>query len=115
MKERITRGLLALVAVLLTAHLLCWSSPRARAWTGLDGVAPVLRAHEIQLVSRDGGNLRLRSAEDEVRVKLGAARDGSALLLLDQDTEPGLRLATDNGQTRITLASRGRTPQVLQP
>jgi hypothetical protein len=70
-----------------------------------DGDAPVLRAGAIELVDADGqvraqlqvepdGEVvfRLRDEAGTIRVKLGAGRYGSGLLLLDETTEPGIQL-----------------------
>jgi hypothetical protein len=69
------------------------------------GDAPVLRAGAIELVDAGGqvraqlqvepdGEVvfRLRDEAGTTRVKLGAGRHGSGLLLLDETTEPGIQL-----------------------
>jgi hypothetical protein len=86
----------------------------------------VSRAHEIRPVGEDGKvvaqrnrwtdrsrNLRLRSADGEVRVKFGAGLDGSGLLLFDQDTEPRDWLASDKGDAQFTLAEWGKSERVI--
>src|SRR4030042_5348228 len=70
-----------------------------------DGNAPVLRAGAIELIDTGGqvraqlqvepdGEVvfRLRDEAGTIRVKLGAGRHGSGLLLLDETTEPGIQL-----------------------
>jgi hypothetical protein len=64
----------------------------------------VLRAQAIELVDKKGqvvaqlhtgedggGNLRLRSGDGVVRVKLGGTADGSGFLLFDKEAEPPYR------------------------
>ena len=126
MKERTTQGLLAAIVVLLAAHLVRGtpSVPLARA----QEVVPVLRAQAIELVNAQGlvvgqlytgddgaGNIRLRSAEGTVRVKLGASADGSGLLLLDRNVEPAVVLGSSDQGTSLTLAQEGRKSRVIRP
>jgi hypothetical protein len=129
MKERTTQWLLAVVAVLLAAHLLrpALLVPRADAREA-EHVVSVLCAQEIQLVDKQGktvaqlhvgkdggGNLRLRSGDGMVRVKLGATDDGSGLLLFDREAEPAVRLASDKSGTSATLAEKGKDKKVIKP
>jgi hypothetical protein len=129
MQERTTQVLLTVVAVLLLAHLLrpTPASPPAQA----KGVAPpptVLRAQAIELVDTQGrviaqlhrgadggGNLRLRSEDGTVRVKLGATADGSDLLLFDKEVEPAVWLATNMSGTSVTLAEQGKEKRIIKP
>src|SRR5688572_30304977 len=95
MNARFTQTLLALVALLLAANL--FGTVRT-AWAARasEPVPDVLRARSIELVAADGkvvaqlhtgedgsGQLRLRSAGGEVRVKLGPSSGGSSLILMD--------------------------------
>jgi hypothetical protein len=126
MADRTTQGLLAAVGTLLAAQLVrsTPSVPLARA----QDVAPVLRAQAIELVNAQGlvvaqlytgddggGNLRLRSGEGVVRVKLGATADGSGLLLLDREVEPAVMVGSNAGETSMTLAQQGRRKRVIKP
>jgi hypothetical protein len=128
-KERTTQCLLALVAVLLAAHLFrsALLVPTADAKEP-EQVAAVLRAQEIQLIDKrgktvaqlhvgedGGGNLRLRSGDGMVRVKLGATDDGSGLLLFDREAEPAVRLAADKSGTSAMLAEKGKDNKVIRP
>lgn len=78
----------------------------------------VLRGEAIELLDRDGqvraaltvepngeAVFRLRDAKGTIRVKLGASEDGSALLLLDGSTEPGVHVLSR--QTRTTFTMKG--------
>lgn len=129
MKERTTQVLLAAVIVLLAAHLFrsAPESPTARAGE-LEEVAAVLRAHEIELVDNQGktvaqlhvgedggGNLRLRSGDGIVRVKLGGTAEGSGLVLMDKEAEPAVWLVANESGTSITLAEKGKEKRVLEP
>jgi hypothetical protein len=129
MKERTTQFLLAAVALLLVAHLFRTAPllPTAAAKEA-EPVATVLRAGEIQLIDQQGkmvaqlhvgadggGNLRLRSGDGMVRVKLGATDDGSGLLLFDREAEPAVRLASDKSGTSATLVEKGKDKKVIKP
>jgi hypothetical protein len=129
MNTRLTQVLLALVVVLLAAHLL-WSIVIVPG-AGIQGNIPVediVRARLIELVNAEGevvgqiytgedgsGQIRLRSGEGMIRVKLGAGLDGSGLVLMDGDSEPAVWLAVDEQGTRLTLAQKGKTARVLTP
>jgi len=88
----------------------------------------VIRAQEIELVDQrgqvraqlhigedGGGNLRLRSGDGTVRVKLAGTADGSGLLLLDKEAEPALWLASGKSGTSVTLAEKGKEKRVIKP
>lgn len=76
----------------------------------------VLRGEAIELVDRDGqvraamtvesngeAVFRLRDAKGTIRVKLGASEEGSALLLLDGSTEPGVHILSRRTGTTFTV------------
>lgn len=129
MKERPTQILLALVAVLLAAHLvrpmLIDSSAQA---SQTEKIPAVLRAQSIELVDKQGqaraqlflgddggGNLRLRDGSGTVRVKLGATPTGAGLILFDQDVEPAIWASTDKSSTSLKLAEKGKEQRVIRP
>jgi hypothetical protein len=128
MKERTTQVLLAATAGLLVAHMFR-AAPVIEAVQAAPQAAPeVLRAQRFELVDKrgrvvaqlhlgedGGGNIRLRSADGMVRVKLGATTDGSALLLFDKEAEPALWLASNKAGTSATLAEKGKEKKVLKP
>lgn len=126
MSSRISQSLLAVIALLLVAHLFARSDRLAGAEAA--PVHDVVRARSIEVLAPDGqivaqihaaddgaGQIRLRSGNGEVRVKLGATSDGSALVLLDGDTQPAVWLAADRAGSRITLAQKGKEKHVLAP
>jgi hypothetical protein len=129
MNGRFTQGLLALVALLLAANLVTpFDALRTASAQQSAPVSDVLRARSIELVGPDGrvvaqlhtgedgsGQLRLRSAQGEVRVKFGPSTGGSSLILMDENTEPAVWLASDRNGTSITLAEEGKTKQVITP
>ena len=129
MRERPTQILLAATALLLLAHLLrpVLFSSSAQAQQ-VDKAPAVLRAQAIELVDKNGqavgqlfvgedggGNLRLRSSDGVVRVKLGGTSDGSGLLLFDQETEPAVWMVADRSGTRVTLSEKGKEKRVIRP
>ena len=94
---------------------------------GAKRVASVLRARTIELVDarrqvraqikveRSGEVVfRLRDQTGAIRVKLGAGREGSGLLLLNERTEPGLQALAGAKQTSLTL-QRAEQRNVLVP
>ena len=90
-------------------------------------VAPVLRARAIELV--DGRGLvraqlnvestgevvfRLRDADGTIRVKIGASKEGSGLVLLDEATESGVHLLAKRAGTSLTL-TKGKQQHIIKP
>jgi hypothetical protein len=131
MKERATQFLLATVALLLLAHLVRPSlniSTAQAQQQQVEKTPAVVRAQAIELVDKKGqvvgqlhvgedggGNLRLRSGDGTVRVKLAGTADGSGLLLCDKEAEPAVWLATNKSGTSVTLAERGKQKRVIKP
>ena len=87
----------------------------------------VLRARTIELVDARGqvraqmkvernGEVvfRLRDQDGAVRVKLGASRTGSGLLLLNEATEPGVQALAGADKTSLSL-QRGDQRNELVP
>jgi hypothetical protein len=83
----------------------------------------VVRAQAIELVDGQGRQraqikvepsgevvFRLRDQEGQIRVKLGASRDGSGLLLLDDATEPGIQALAGADDTRIAVRGEELAP-----
>ncbi|QDV37727.1 hypothetical protein [Tautonia plasticadhaerens] len=129
MREKTTQVLLVIVAALLVVHLFRTAPllPMARA-QGVAKAPAVLRAEAFELVDKTGkvvaqlhlgedggGNIRLRSGDGTVRVKLGATADGSGLLLFDKEAEPAVWLAANESGTSATLAEKGKEKRVLKP
>jgi len=59
----------------------------------------------------EGGELvfRMRDAQGTIRIKMGAGENGSGLVLLDGDTNPGVHvLAKKSGSTITLLGPDGR-------
>ena len=127
MKNHITQILLVIVGVLLAAQYLSAGESNQSAIETL-AKFDVLQAKEIQLVDDagrvvaqlhvgddGGGNLRLRSGDGIVRVKLGASDEGSALLLFDKETQPAATIRTGKSGTSLTLAEKGKAERTIQP
>ena len=70
---------------------------------------------QLHIGEDGGGNLRLRSGDGTVRVKLAGTADGSGLLLLDKEAEPALWLAANKSGTSVTLAEKGKEKRVIKP
>jgi hypothetical protein len=88
----------------------------------------VLRARMIELVDVNGKTrsslkvepsgevvFRLLDRTGTIRVKMGASEDGSGLLLLDGETEPGIQMLVKPANTSVTLAEKGHEKRILKP
>jgi hypothetical protein len=118
----------SLAAALATICLLTLVAiPLLSRPAGAKRVPSVLRARAIELVDgrrqvraeirvERGGEvvLRLRDEEGAIRVKLGAGREGSGLLLLNEATEPGVHALAGAERTSVTV-QRGAQSNVLGP
>jgi hypothetical protein len=118
---KIERLLLAALAVCLVIVLLVdrpseakrpTSVLRARAIELTDGRGQV-RA-EIKVESNREVVFRLRDQRGQIRVKIGASRAGSGLLLLNDATEPGVQALAGADNTSVTV-QRGEARQSLAP
>jgi hypothetical protein len=127
MKNRIPQILLVIVGVLLAAQYLSAGEANQKA-DEATARFDVLQARSIQLVDDAGrvvaelhtgddgaGNLRLRSGDGIVRVKLGGSDEGSALILFDKETKPAATIRTGRAGTSLTLAERGKPEKTIQP
>lgn len=108
-----------------TAALVAGNAMLALAlmWTNAQSQTPppvqeVIRAKLIELVNDNGdvvgqfylgeggsGQIRLRNAAGEVRVKLGVSNDGNGagLIMMDDKTEPAVILRAAAGGASLTL------------
>lgn len=127
MKERTTQLLLAMVVILLLAHFFRGASAVSTVHTD-EVERSVVRAQAFELVDKQGkvvaqmhvgedggGNIRLRSGDGMVRVKLGASTDGSGLILFDTEASPAVHLATNKSGTSAMLAEKGKENRIIQP
>ena len=125
MKIQFLGGALLGACLLLAAVLLHDRPDSAQAKS--ERVPAVLRARTIELIDargrvraqlklEAGGEVvfRLRDANGVIRTKLGAGASGSGLVLLDDQTEPGIHLLSNANQTSVTL-KRGDKRLVLRP
>jgi|SRR5690606_30545760 len=128
MESKATPLLLAVIAALLAAHLLRFGSMHpAGEGHPVTPVQEVVRAKLIDLVAEDGqvvaqlyadkeggGELRLRSADGSLRVKLGATADGSGLVLMNDESDSALWAIASRSGTSVTLVD-GKEKRVLTP
>ncbi len=94
-----------------------------------NSVAPVLRGRAMEVVDEHGrvraqltvepsnneAVFRLRDAKGTIRVKLGGSEDGSALLLLNEATEPGVHVLSKSTGVSLTLKNRNGTQRTITP
>jgi hypothetical protein len=119
------RMAVALTAVDLVGVLAGLTQPRL---TGAQGPAGVLRGRSLELVDERGQMrarfnvetngqvvLRLLDQQGAIRVKLGAAKDGSGLLLANDATEPGIHLLAGAKGSRIRVANKDGRDRVITP
>jgi hypothetical protein len=123
--QRLTLALTAINLLLLLAAMTPARTPAND---------PILRGRMLELVDDKGqvrssikvetdGEVVLRMFDKNgtIRVKLGADKDGSGLLLADETTEPGVhlvarRVGTDERRTtRITLIGADGKQRVIEP
>jgi hypothetical protein len=97
--------------------------------------APILRGRALELVDPAGQTrvevkiepdgeavFRMRDGAGDIRVKIGADGGGSALLLLDEQTEPGVHIVSRRAPaaglantTGITLTGAGGSRRTITP
>lgn len=129
MRDRATQALWFVASALVMTLLLRTSSMATSAQAAQLRAEPtVVRAQTIELVDeqghiraslkvKPGGEVvfRMMDAKGTIRVKLGAAEDGSGLVLLDDRTEPGVHALAKRMGTSLTLAEKGKDARVLKP
>ena len=84
-------------------------------------VAPVIRAQQIELVDKNGKTRASLKIEDDettvfrlldktgtIRVKLGASKDGSGLVLLNDSTEVGIQALAQQKGAVLKLEHNGK-------
>lgn len=107
-------NILLLIAVLIQGRMIASDVP------------DVLRVRAFELVDEDGqvraqfsveesGEVvfRLRDEHGVIRVKLGASQEGSGLVLINDQTEPGVQILARPGETVLTLSEQGGEKQVI--
>ncbi|HEX2992065.1 MAG TPA: hypothetical protein VHO49_15375 [Anaerolineales bacterium] len=107
-------NVLLLIAVLIQGRMIASDVP------------DVLRVRAFELVDEDGqvraqfsveesGEVvfRLRDEHGVIRVKLGASQEGSGLVLINDQTEPGVQILARPGETVLTLSEQGGEKQVI--
>jgi hypothetical protein len=112
-----------LVVVCLVAVLGALSLDRP---AGAKRVPSLLRARAIELVDGRGQTrvqiqverngevvFRLRDEDGAIRVKLGASRTGSGLLLLNEETEPGVHALAGARETSLSVQRGGERTELV--
>lgn len=128
MKERLTQVLLAMVCVLLAAQLFRGPQRQFARADEAGEVPAVLRARMIELVGQQGevrsrlkvepgGEVvfRLMDQAGTIRVKLGAGKDGSGLLLANDATEPGIHLLAKDAGSSLKLRNKDGQERLIKP
>lgn len=93
-----------------------------------ESIPPVIRANAFELVDENGkvqaqmnieqtgeAVFRLRDADGTIRVKIGAGKDESGMVLLDDQTEPALHFVANKNGTSITLTGKEGKKKVITP
>lgn len=117
----------ALSLTLVNLALLVFTLAQSRL-TAAQDAAPVLRAQAIELVDERGqvrsrlnveagGEVvfRLLDQDGTIRVKLGAGRDGSGLLLNNDATEPGVHILATRAGSSLKLKNKDGHETVIAP
>jgi hypothetical protein len=114
--------------VLTAINLLCVIFVLSYGGSALAGPEKrVLRGEAIELLDEQGkvraqldvepggeAVFRMRDANGTIRVKMGASEDGSALLLLNNETEPSVHMLAKSSGTTLTLTDR-EGKRVIEP
>jgi hypothetical protein len=121
----VVRVAIALTAVNLATVLAGLMQSRP---IGAQGPEGVVRGRSLELVDERGRMrarfnveangevvLRLLDQQGTIRVKLGAAEDGSGLLLANDATEPGIHLLAGAKGSSIRLANKDGRERVITP
>jgi hypothetical protein len=116
----------SMAAVTIAGIAVLYGASAAQSERAFENVS-VLRAQKIELVDARGVTrarlssepdgevvLRLIAANGELRVKLGAANDGSGLLLANSVTEPGVHVLAQGRSATLKLKA-GESERVLEP
>ena len=87
---------------------------------------PIIRARSIELVDSKGQSrallsvetngetvFRLRDSDGTIRVKLGASKEGSALVLLNDSTETGIDATAKSNGTSVTLINKNGDKKII--
>lgn len=128
MRWRVFVATLIVVNLALLTYLLRGLVP-SRAMQGEKVTATAVRAQAVELVDSrgdvraqlylgadGGGNLRLRAANGEVRVKIGATEEGGGLMFADGRTEPAVQLGANGpSDPHLTLTAAENRRTVLSP
>jgi hypothetical protein len=122
MKNRVS--IISLVALNIVLLVCVAAQSKSEAQPGIQSI---VRARAIELVDDKGriraslnvatngeAVFRLRDSDETIRLKLGASKEGSALLLLDDSTNPGLHVISKHGTTMTLFNSDGRK-RVVEP
>jgi len=118
------------VAIVLTAinSVLLLSALASTRSTSVQAVAPVVRGRAFELVDERGqirsrlnvessGEivLRLLDQEGTIRVKLGAGKDGSGLVLNNDATEPGVHILAKATGSSLRLVNKDGRERLVAP
>lgn len=118
---------IALALTVVNLALLLFTLAQSRLTVAQDTTA-VLRAQAIELVDErgqvrsrlnlePGGEVvfRLLDQDGTIRVKLGAGRDGSGLLLANDATEPGVHMLANSTGSSLKLKNKDGRETVIAP
>ena len=91
-------------------------------------VLPIIWAQQFELVDKNGkirfsikieeggeAVLRMMDEDQTIRVKLGASKDGSGLLLLNDETNPGIHALAKKDRTLFTITDHAGNKKELTP
>lgn len=118
-----------IVIALTVVNLLFLLSTLGQARSAdVQGSTPVLRGRALEVVDEHGqirarlnvesnGEVvfRLLDQEGTIRVKLGAAQDGSGLVLANDATEPGVHILAKATGSSLKLKNKDGRERILTP
>jgi hypothetical protein len=125
-EEDAMKSAYGLIALTIAGVAALYGASAAQSNRAFENVS-VLRAQKIELVDVRGATrarlsaesdgevvLRLMAPNGELRVKLGAAKEGSGLLLANAATEPGVHILAQGSSATLKLKA-GESERVLEP
>jgi hypothetical protein len=110
-------NLMLLIAILVQSRMIASQTVpdvlRVRAFELVDEKGNI-RA-QLNVEPEGGVVFRLRDENETIRVKLGASSEGSGLVLINDQTQPGVHILTDQNGSSLTLMKEDGSKEVIMP
>jgi hypothetical protein len=117
-------NIIALLMVALLISIFVAAHPTSTE----QNVLPIIRAQQIELVDangkirvslkiEEGGEtvFRMMDSDQTIRVKIGASKEGSAFVLLNNETNPGIHALAKKEKTSFTITDQAGKKKEMIP